>query len=365
MKIIADEDIPFVEHYFGHCGEIILKPGRTLTRKDLLEADILIARSVTQINQRLLEGTPVRFVGSTVTGIDHIDTEWLDQEGISWAYAGGCNAQAVADYVIGVIAALQSKQLLSAKKMRVGVVGVGHIGSRVVLRLKSLNVEVVQCDPIRADNESGFLTTSLSDFADLDLITLHTPLTRVGKHPTFHMIEKNFLQRQKENCILLNTGRGAVIHSGDLKTDGHHLKWCFDVWENEPTIDLDILKIALIATQHIAGHSIQGKYRGIEMIYQQACDMGVISKGEVVPVDYPRMTLSFSGKQSSWRDVVLKIFDPLQYTQTVKSDLLGSIKTFDQLRKEFVRRHEFSFVDIRDVILNAENKKILAGFGIN
>jgi len=348
MIIIADEEIPFVAHYFGHCGEVILKPGRTLKRDDLLEADMLIVRSVTPVNQSLLEGTPVKFVGSAVTGLDHMDTQWLDQQGIRWAYAGGCNALAVADYVVSAVAGLQKIQALPQKKCRAGVIGVGHIGSIVVDRLKLLGMDVVQCDPIRAENELDFVTTPLSELGELDLISLHTPLTQSGPSPTFHMIEKEFLKRQKADCILLNTGRGSVIDFEELKKYGRHLKWCFDVWENEPHIDLEVVKEALIATQHIAGHSIQGKYRGIEMIYQKACDMGVIASRHVQSIDYPRKKIILEGRTLSWRDIALEIFDPLAYTTYVKSELLNATKTFDQLRKEFVKRYEFGFVDLEE-----------------
>jgi erythronate-4-phosphate dehydrogenase len=344
MKIIADQDIPFVNHYFGHCGEIITKPGRTLTRNDLLDAEILIARSVTPINKELLEGTPIRFVGSTVTGIDHIDTPWLESQGIQWAAATGCNAQAVAEYVICVIAALQKIQLLPEKSLRVGVVGIGNIGSRVVELLKLLRFEVIQCDPVRAANEKGFASTDLKKFSDLDFITLHTPLTKDGPYPTFHMIEKNFLQRQKPGCVLLNTGRGSVIDFADLEKFGGHCHWCLDVWEHEPNIDKYILDSALLATPHIAGHSIQSKYRGIEMIYHKAVDKRIIPKGNIEPLVYPKKEI-FCSDAENWQDVILQVFDLLQYTRYMKT----TTKTFDKLRNEFKDRHEFEFIILHDV----------------
>jgi erythronate-4-phosphate dehydrogenase len=354
MRIVADQEISFVDHYFAQGGEVILKPGRTLTRGDLVEADVLIARSVTLINQSLLHGTRVRFVGSPVTGIDHIDTAWLDQHKIRWATAKGCNTQAVVEYVVCVIAALQTQRLLLGKNLRAGVVGVGNIGSRVVDILKLLGFEVVYCDPIRAENEAGFSSVTLDHFADLDFITLHTPLTKEGRYPTFHMIDQAFLQRQKPGCVLLNTGRGSVINFEDLKKFGRHCYWCLDVWEHEPTIDKEVLDYCLLSTPHIAGHSIQSKYRGIEMIYRAACQMDIIPQGSVVPLAYPRTEISSAGTVS-WQEVVLKAFDPLHYTLQMKT----SSKTFDQLRKEGKDRHEFEFIGIQGVDMTADNKKLL------
>src|SRR4029078_10186423 len=118
--------------------------------------------------------------------------------------------------------------------------------------------------------ERNFISTPLDEISNVDFITLHTPLTRSGEHPTFHMIEKNFLKRQKPGWVLLNTGRGSVIDFSDLRQYGKHLHWCLDVWENEPNIDLDVLNKTYLGTPHIAGHTVQSKLRAIEMIYQVA-----------------------------------------------------------------------------------------------
>ena len=198
MKIVADGKIPQVDHYFSGLGELILKPGRTLTREDVLDADILLTRSVTRIDKKLLHDTSVKFIGSVSTGLDHMDIEWLNQAGIAWSVAKGGNATAVVEYIVCVIAALQKQNFLSHKNLRAGVAGVGNIGSKVVDVLKILGFDVIQYDPLRAENEKDFSSTALEDFSGLDLITLHTPLTHKGKYPTYHMIDKNFLERQKK-----------------------------------------------------------------------------------------------------------------------------------------------------------------------
>ncbi len=328
MKIVADENIPLVAHFFGNLGEIILKPGREIKREDLIDADILLVRAVTRVDKDLLQGTRVQFVGSPVSGMDHIDTRWLDSQGIRWAEASGCNADAVVEYVVCVAAALQLKK-------KVGVIGCGTIGARVVKTLTKLGFEVTQCDPIRAEQEEDFKSVGLSDLGDLDWITLHVPLT-YDNHPTFHMIEKNFLQRQKKGCVLINAARGSVIDQEDLKKYGEHLDWCLDVFENEPNIDLEILKKAVIATPHIAGYSVQSKIRGIEMIYEKAVAMHIIPKTDISPALYPRKKLPKAD--------ALMIFNPLEYSNEVKKALLSREKTFDELRKAFNNRYEFQFI---------------------
>lgn len=359
MKIVADENIPLISHYFCANNQMILKPGRSITHEDLLDADILLVRSVTKVNRELLHDTPVKFVGSATTGLDHLDSQWLDQAGIFWSSAYGCNAQAVVEYVLCVIAALQLKEMFPKKKIRAGVIGVGLIGSKVVEKLKLLGCEVVQCDPLRAEVENDFVSTPLAEFSNLDLVTLHVPLTTAGKYPTKHMIQADFLQRQKAGCVLLNASRGSVIDFSDLKKYGGHLHWCLDVWENEPNIDLEVLEKAVISTPHIAGYSVQSKYRGVQMIYDAAVRMEVLTDFCVLPVPFPQRVLSFDNVAMTWQDVALKIYDPMLTTQVMKQSLLSGSMTFDALRKSFPERYEFAYVNLVDVKLSDEDRAVL------
>src|SRR5437762_1138798 len=128
MKIIADQDIPFIQHYFDSVGDLTLIPGRDLQPSQIKDADILLVRSITKVNEALLSGTNIKFVASPTTGTDHFDITYLNKAGISWANAHGCNAIAVIEYVICAIAALQKKGYLTGSHLRAGVIGVGHIG---------------------------------------------------------------------------------------------------------------------------------------------------------------------------------------------------------------------------------------------
>lgn len=365
MKIVADENIPLLEHYFSDCGELVLKPGRMMTRKDMVDADILLVRSVTHVNKALLDNTSVKFVGSTTTGADHLDIEWLDQAGIRWAIAHGCNSEAVTEYVIGVIAALQRIEFLTQKNLRAGVIGVGSIGRRVVDKLKVLGFDVVQCDPLRAERDPAFRSATLDEFTDLDFISLHTPLTYEGRFPTYHMINKNFLKHQKKEAVILNAGRGSVIHFADLKRCGDFLNWCLDVWENEPKIDMQILGSSLIATPHIAGYTVQGKCLGTKMIYEAARKMHVIPDNNKSEIVFPSQTISFNNTHVDWRDVVLRIFDPIKTSHDMKDALLSHHETFDNLRKHFVERHEFAYVHVKDAFMSDDDRDLLKALGVD
>jgi erythronate-4-phosphate dehydrogenase len=366
MKIVADEHIPAITQYFGAASELVLKQGRDITRADLLDADALFVRSVTRVDSALLADTAVKFVGSVATGIDHLDTQWLTQAGISWYAARGFNAVAVTEYVIAVVAGLQKSSLLPLQSLRVGVIGVGTIGSLVVEKLRCLGVEVVVCDPLRAQGEDGFESVSIEDFRDLDLVTMHTPLTRQGEFPTYHLIDGDFLKRQKAGCVLLNSARGSVVDFEALLEQGKHLVWCLDVWEDEPVIDLSVLQQAVIGTPHIAGYSVQSKLFGVQMLYDAACKQNIISHAGINIVPPLKRVLSFGGVKVGWRDVVLKIFDPRELSKVMRKALSenGSGLTFDELRKQFNGRYEFGCVELRDVELSIEDRKILRLLGV-
>lgn len=367
MKIVADSHIPFIKEYFGGYGELVLKPGRAISHRDVKEADILLVRSITSVDEKLLANTRVRFVGSVTAGADHLDVKCLDQAGIAHSVAAGFNAPPVADYVATIVAALQRKGLLLHKPIKAAVIGVGNAGRLVVERLKQLNIDVVLCDPLRAETEEAFISTPIEALSDLDLISLHVPLCRAGSHPTYHLIEQKFLQRQKLGCILLNASRGSVIDSQALLQSGAHLHWCFDVWEHEPKIDKTILEQAFISTPHIAGYSVQSKIRGIDMIYRIACERKFIEPKSISPIKIPHQELAFAGSKHHWQDIVLGIFNPLVMTAMMQATILPAEEHgvfFDELRNKFNYRHEFAFTKITSVELLDEDREMLTRLGI-
>jgi len=366
MKIVADVHIPFVKEFFGQNNEVVLLPGRAMTAADIRDAEMLLVRSITPVNAALLGGSQVKFVGSVTAGDDHVDKAWLEENGIRWCAATGFNAPPVADYVVSVMAAMQRRQCLSQYQCKVAVIGVGHVGRRVVDHLRTLGCQVVLCDPFRAEHEPDFEHTPLEAIADVDLICLHVPLTKEGKFPTWHFIDEAFLKRQMPGCVILNASRGAVVDSSLILADAH-FRWCLDVWEHEPHIDKKVLQRAEISTPHIAGYSVQSKKRGIEMIYRVACGEKIIPAAANIDIDLPTQVLRFAGKQHHWQDIVMGIFNPLTMTALMKTQLFASEETgfaFDQLRNQFNYRHEFAYTRIESEDLLPHDKKILGGLGI-
>jgi len=358
MKIVADSHIPFINDYFGGYGQLILKSGRSLSHADVKDADILLVRSITPVNEALLAESCVKFVGSVTAGSDHLDTKWLDEAGILWRVAKGFNSPPVADYVVSVLAALQQEKILPEKKVRAAVIGVGSAGQLVVDKMRLLNMDVTVCDPLRAQSEPDFISTPLHDIHDMDIISLHVPLTKSGPHATYHFIDKHFLQKQISDCVLINASRGAVIDSNDLMQYGSHLHWCFDVWEHEPNIDKKIMERAIIATPHIAGYSVQSKIRGIDIIYKMACDTALIKAKPITPIVMPIQTLAFSGHRS-WQEIVLGVFNPMILTHRMREGC-----GFDEMRNQFNYRYELAYTMIKEAKVSGGDAALLRKLGV-
>src|SRR5690606_41573345 len=103
--------------------------GRTLTPSRSKNADILLIRSVARVDGQLLEGTRVRFVGTATIGTDHIDQAWLQEQGIGFAAAPGCNAVSGAEYVLSVLSVYAERRGIDDwSSLSVRVVGVGNVG---------------------------------------------------------------------------------------------------------------------------------------------------------------------------------------------------------------------------------------------
>ena len=270
MKLMIDDAVWGYKEIFSEFGEINTLPGRDINRKSLLDCEILIVRSRTKVNKLLLDGTKVRFVGSTVAGLDHIDENYLHENGISFASAQGCNANAVAEYVISAISNLANDYSFDLSTKTLGIIGVGNVGTRLDFKAKQLGITTLLNDPIREINEgkSGFVDLDIALSADI--VTFHTPLTFSGAHPTHNLLGSHNFEIIKEDSILINAARGGIIDESIwavTKTKENII----DCWEEEPNINSRLQSDAYWATPHIAGHSIDAKFMGSFMIYKELC----------------------------------------------------------------------------------------------
>jgi erythronate-4-phosphate dehydrogenase len=353
MKIIADENIPCVQQAFASLGEVSLLPGRDMQAGQVRDADILLVRSVTRVDAALLEGSAVRFVGSATIGFDHVDRDYLQQRGIGFATAPGSNATSAAEYVVSALMVLSEQQGFDLAGKTVGIIGCGNVGSRVQQKLSVLGMHCRVNDPPLQAGGGHDDFVSLDEVLQADIVTVHVPLTKAGRHPTFHLVNEAFLQRLKPGVIFINTSRGAVVDNRALEAllaSRDDLSVVLDVWEDEPSISTPLLRQVDLGTPHIAGYSYDGKLRGTDMIYRAACEYFAQPVSWRVADELPRVAnidlRSREAGNALVSAIVLGAYDVRQDDARLRATLSLSAaeraSAFDRLRKDYPVRREFT-----------------------
>jgi len=355
MKIIADANIPYVRECFSSIGDVEVLGGREITSDAIGDADVLLVRSITPVNAALLAGSRVKFVGTATIGFDHVDIDYLRRNNIAFASAPGSNANSAAEYVIAALLEIAQKHDIDLESKSIGVIGVGNVGSRVAKKCRALGMEVLLNDPPlqRQTGDPNYLP--LEELYGCDFVTLHTPLTSEGRDKTYHLADEKFFKSLRKNCVFINASRGAVVDSAALivTIKMSRLKGAvLDVWENEPNIDTELLKLVDIGTPHIAGYSLDGKIAGMIMIYRAVCDHYGIeprhSIDDFLPepeVPQVRLDPNPANHVETLVAAVEAVYDirrddvRLRGIQSTRSGRAGEF--FDNLRKEYPVRREF------------------------
>ena len=337
-----------MDRTFALHGTVVRSSGRQFDRGAVADADVLIVRSVTQVGPALLAGSAVRFVGSTTIGTDHLDLAWLESRQIRWANAPGCNADAAAQYALGMALEASHRLGFELHRRRIGIVGHGNVGSRFARLLRALGAgRIVICDPPQADcGAAGF--AGMEEISRCDLVSLHVPLTDTGRWPTRRLVDAGLLDRLPVGTLLLNTARGEVVDGAALSDwlaagRGHA---ALDVWPHEPSIPADLVRAATIATPHVAGYSLDGKLRGTEMVYRQFRDW--LGAGGGIPdlvAGLPASHLTCAACASpldAIRTAVPVVRDDDALRRHAARDPTGLATHFDALRKAYPGRRDFA-----------------------
>lgn len=379
MRLVVDQNLAAAEA-FRDAGDIVTAPGRQIDAALVRDADALIVRSVTRVDAALLEGSRVRFVGSATAGTDHVDTEWLASQGIAFAHAPGCNADAVTEYVVAVLLEWACTRGMRPGGVTFGIVGIGQVGARVVRAGRALGMTVVQNDPPLANRTHDPRYRPIDELlGQADVVTLHVPLTREGPHATQGMVNAAWLAQLPPAAFLINTSRGEVIDESALlaavqaeltfspvlseSTEGLDgadaldearmpLTAALDVWCDEPAPDGTLVASADWATPHIAGYSDAAKLAGTAMVHAALCHWAGITP-TWKPQPSPRVTLAADPAARHTlavvRSVVRQVCDVAAMTQRFRDEYAASSPTgasaaFDQLRREFCRPRQFADV---------------------
>lgn len=355
MKILIDENMPYAEQLFSQLGEVELKSGRTLTADDLIDVDALMIRSVTKVNSELLsKANKLKFVGTATAGMDHVDQALLKEKGIFFTAAPGCNKVGVAEYAFSVLMVLAQQQGFSVFDKTVGIIGAGQVGSYLEKCLKGIGIKVLINDPPKqAQGDTRTFTPLETLLEEADVITVHTPITKDGEHPTHHLINEQVLNNLRSDQILINAARGPIVDNQALKRrlqqqDGFTA--ALDVFEFEPEVDMELLPLLAFATPHVAGYGLEGKARGTTMIYNSYCEFlgnGLSAQAsDLLPTaPVPTMVLDRAWDHATLHNLTQLIYDVRKDDALFRREIQKP-GAFDMMRKQYWDRREYGAVTL-------------------
>lgn len=364
MKIVIDAHIPYLRGILDAYANVEYVPAENINNSAIRNADVLIIRTPTKCTPALLEGSCCKFIMTASIGIDHIDTDYCNKNGISWKNAPGCNAYSVAQYVLATLLLYCNSKQLNPCDLTVGVVGVGNVGKAVCDYLSKVGFKLLLNDPPRAEKEGEEGFVSLNEIAQLcDVVTLHTPLIKSGKYPTYHLADSNFFEKLERKPFFINSARGGVTDDKALlnaKQSGKICDFAIDTWENEPRgIYTPLIDEAFIATSHIAGYSDDGKYNGSRT---SIAEVGRFLKRDIEfnmqPAVPDNNLIDLSRSENPILDAVLHTYNPVDDFKRLRADATK----FEQLRVEYPFRREFGAYKIKGVKNDDLEKLISLGF---
>lgn len=331
MKIVVDDKIPFIQEKLHLLAdEVVALSGAAISAADVKDADALIVRTRTRCDEDLLKDSRVQFVATATIGFDHIDTSYLEQAGIQWTSCPGCNAASVAQYVEAVLLLLQQEKGLQLRQSTIGIVGCGHVGSKVKEAAERFGMRILICDPPLGSADFVTLDTLMEQ---ADVITFHVPLTKEGSYPTWHLADEAFFEHLPSIPYIINTSRGGVVDNEALLRaldEGRVRDAILDVWEGEPNINLCLLRKIFIGTPHIAGYSADGKANADNMVIEALCrHFHLPVPDKVMPPKLPS-DFHYTGHP-------LELYNPLTDSNALKANP----SDFEYLRNHYPLRREY------------------------
>ncbi len=349
LKIIADDKIPFLQGVLEPYAEVSYVAGAKTTSELVKDTDALITRTRTKCNKELLANSKVKMIATATIGFDHIDTTYCKDAAIDWTNAPGCNSGSVKQYIASALSVLAIKKSYILKDKTIGIVGVGNVGSKIKELAEGLGMRVLLYDPPRAKVEKSdeFVELDVIQY-EADIITFHVPLERQGEYKTFHLADENFLASCKNNVVIINSSRGEVVdNNAILKAIENDIigDSILDVWENEPSINLQLLDKIVVATPHIAGYSVDGKANGTAMSVQAISNKFDLPLNNWYPTELPQPQHPVINYDCDGKSIQEILIAAILHTYNILEDderLRKYPEDFEKQRGTYPIRREFS-----------------------
>lgn len=352
MKIIADRNQPLIREAFAQLGEVVVLPVSEITPAVLRDATALIVRSTIKVDENLLRGSAVKFVGTFTIGFDHVDLTYLHSAKIGFAAAAGCNANSVSEYFCAAMLTYAVEKKLDLRDKTVGVIGVGNVGKLVAEKARALQMRVLLNDPPRAKIEGAQNFVDLSTLLkESDFVTLHVPLEKNGADATYKMANDDFFAAMKNGAVFINSARGKVIDDAALLNAlnrGKIAAAILDVFYSEPQISPVLLPKLFLATPHIAGYSYNGKVNGTKIIFAALCKYFNINATWNAQPFMPSPEISHIDIQSD-ADFYTEMDDVVSAIYNIRADskrFFATPEKFRELRDHYPQRLEFPHTTI-------------------
>ena len=282
-KVVIDSAIWVTPSLSALPIELVSIQGTQIVPADLKDANALLTRTVTRVDSNLLQDSPIAFVGTASAGTDHIDTRYLSERGIKLANAAGCNAGAVADYVLDAIYQCQRLESLISGAT-VGLVGYGAVGRHLAARLSMLGGKIKVYDPYVKSTEAGVTLCALPEVLGCSIVSLHAALHKDQPHPSAQMIDNTAVSYISPDALFINAGRGGLVTEEALhRMADKGVMLVLDTWPEEPSVSQELLSRATFATPHIAGYTRTAKSNATDFLIEPLV--------RALSLDYPFNTL--------------------------------------------------------------------------
>ena len=368
-KVVIDSAIWVTPSLSALPIELVSIQGTQIVPADLKDANALLTRTVTRVDSNLLQDSPIAFVGTASAGTDHIDMRYLSERGIKLANAAGCNAGAVADYVLDAIYQCQRLESLISGAT-VGLVGYGAVGRHLAARLSMLGGKIKVYDPYVKSTEAGVTLCALPEVLGCSIVSLHAALHKDQPHPSAQMIDNTAVSYISPDALFINAGRGGLVTEKALhRLADKGVTLVLDTWPDEPSVSQELLSRAAFATPHIAGYTRTAKSNATDFLIEPLV--------RALSLDSPFNTLESEGTKQvrvylSRQSDIHGVMDAMKAVSRLAQDDVDfreawkesqTSDNFETQRTQYRLRDQYSALTLEAVNASTELERLLSAAG--
>jgi erythronate-4-phosphate dehydrogenase len=373
-KVVIDSAIWVTPRLSALPIELVSIRGTQIVPADLKDANALLTRTVTRVDSNLLQDSQITFVGTASAGTDHIDTRYLSERGIKLANAAGCNAGAVADYVLDAIYQCQRLESLISGAT-VGLVGYGAVGRHLAARLSMLGGKVKVYDPYVENTdvestEASVTLCALPEVLGCSIVSLHAALHKDQPHPSAQMIDNTAVSYISPDALFINAGRGGLVTEEALhRLADKGVTLVLDTWPDEPSVSQELLSRATFATPHIAGYTRTAKSNATDFLIEPLVRALSLDSplNTLEPEDTKQVMVDLSrqsdihGVMDAMKAVSRLAQDDVDFRETWKESQTSD--NFETQRTQYRLRDQFGALTLEAVNASNELQRLLSAAG--